>query len=474
MHGFDAADWLAISPLAALTVGLLVLLVLDLAPGTAILRVPVFLGSLIAAAGFELRILREQPALVFDGTLASGPTTALWGLVFLASLLVAWTAAQRFYREERRFLVEHDVLMMSSVVGMMLMAGAQNLLVFFVGLELLSVPLYALASFERSRSTSVEAGVKYFVLGAFAAAIFLYGAALIYAGTGTISLPRLREIGIGSPIALLGTALVFGSLFFKVSVFPFHLWVPDVYQGSPTPVTALMATGTKAAGFAFLLEIAFLLPARATGIVVAIALLTMAAGNLGALVQNDLKRMLAWSGIAHAGTLLLAVAGSLAGDPHAGGARTASIFYMAAYVVTAGGAFVLVAALEADTGEPVTLVSLRGLARRRPGAAAAMGAFMLSLGGIPLTGGFLGKYLVFAVAVRAGLVAAAVAGVLLSVVALGYYLRVVVAMYMQPEAETAGASEAEPRRGLALFAASACAAGVLLLGILPGWLLDRL
>ena len=197
----------------------------------------------------------------------------------------------------------------------------------------------------------------------------------------------------------------------------------------------------------------------------------MAAGNLGALLQTDLKRMLAWSGIAHAGTLLLGVAGSLAGDPHAGGARTASIFYMAAYTVTAGGAFVLVAALEADTGAPVTLDSLRGLARSRPGAAAAMGAFMLSLGGIPLTGGFLGKYLVFAVAVRAGLVAAAVAGILLSVVALGYYLRVVVAMYMQPETESA---PTESSRGLALIAASACAVGVLVLGILPGWLLDRL
>jgi NADH-quinone oxidoreductase subunit N len=233
-----------------------------------------------------------------------------------------------------------------------------------------------------------------------------------------------------------------------------------------------MATGTKAAGFAFLLEFAFLFPARATGLVVAVALLSMAAGNLGALVQTDVKRMLAWSGIAHAGTLLLAVAGLLAGDPQHGGARTAVLFYMAAYVFTAGGAFGLVAMLEAEMGAPVTIESLRGLARTRPGIAAAMAAFMLSLGGIPLTGGFLGKYLVFAVAVRAGLVPAAVVGILLSVVALGYYLRVVVAMYMQPQVE--GGRAAGSSRALPLFAATACAALVLALGILPGWLLDRL
>ncbi len=469
---FDATAWLAISPLIALSAGVVLLLLLDILPGLAAARRPVFLSCVAAAAGCELRILSIRPGTVLEGTLATGPTPALWGLLFLSSLLLAWTFAQRYYREESRFQAEHDVLMLCSTAGMMLMAGAQDLLVFFVGLELLSVPLYALAGFQRTRSTSVEAGVKYFVLGAFAAAIFLYGAALLYADTGTISLPRLREVGASTPLALLGTALLLGSLFFKVSVFPFHLWVPDVYQGSPTPVTVLMATGTKAAGFAFLLEFSFLLPARATGIVVAIALATMAAGNLGALMQSDLKRMLAWSGIAHAGTILLAIAGGLAGDPQRGGALTAALFYMAAYVFTAGGAFGLVAMLEAETSAPVTIESLRGMARHRPGVAAAMALFMLSLGGIPATGGFLGKYLVFSVAVRAGLVAAAVAGVLLSVVALAYYLRVVVAMYMQPEA--AGRPSVASRSWPALLAATACAAMVLALGILPGWLLARL
>ena len=477
MPVLDTNAWITLAPLLALSGGIVLLLLLDVLPRLEILRRPAVLLAIATSAAFEARLFHVPPEVVLDGSLAAGPTQATWGFVFLASLAVAWTIAQRFYAEEKPFLVEHDVLMLCATCGMMLMAGAQNLLVFFVGLELLSVPLYALAGFQRGRATSVEAGVKYFVLGAFASAIFLYGTALLYAETGTISLLRLREIGASTPVALLGAALIAGSLFFKVSVFPFHLWVPDVYQGAPTPVTALMATGTKAAGFAFLLEIAFLLPARATGIVAAIALLTMAAGNLGALLQTDLKRMLAWSGIAHAGTLLLGVAGGMAGDPTLGGVRTATLFYMAAYVVTAGGAFGVVAMLEEETGQAVTTATIAGLARRRPIAAGAMAAFMLSLGGIPLTGGFLGKYLVFAVAVRSGLVAAAVAGVLLSVVALGYYLNVVVAMYMRPEpsgARADGAESAPAPRGLPLFAASVCAAAVLVLGIAPAWLLDRL
>lgn len=472
---FDSNAWLAMAPMIALSAGVLLLLLIDVIagakPGILRARAPIVVACVVAAAAFEIRSLGTTAATVLEGTLATGGTIPLWGLLILSSLLVAWIFAQGYYREEDKFLIEHDCLMLSSTVGMMLMAGAQDLLVFFVGLELLSVPLYALASFQRSRSTSVEAGMKYFVLGAFASGIFLYGAALLYTGTGTISLAALREIGTGSPLAQAGVALLAGSLFFKVSVFPFHLWVPDVYQGSPTPVTALMATGTKTAGFAFLLSASFLLPREALGIVVVIALATMAAGNLGALVQTDLKRMLAWSGIAHAGTILLGIAGGLAGDPVPNGVESATIFYLAAYVFTAGGAFGIVAKLESETGRPVTIESLRGLAKERPGVAAAMAAFMLSLGGIPATGGFLGKYLVFSVAVRAGLVAAAVVGVLLSVVALGYYLRVIVAMYMQPAAGGQPAMQRKP--GPSLLAATACAAVVLALGILPGWLLDR-
>lgn len=472
---FDGEAARATSPLLTLTVGVLLLLLIEVLPALARVRRLVFAGAILSAAWCELLILRNPiPEAVLDGTYLADRTSAGWGLIFLASALIAWAFAQRYYRASRAFIGEHDVLVLCTPIGMMMMAGAENLIVFFIGLELLSVPLYCLAAFRRERNDSVEAGIKYFVLGAFAAAMFLYGAALLYTATGTVSLAELRGAGAHSGVALCGVALIAASLFFKASVFPFHLWVPDVYQGSPTPVTALMATGTKAAAFAFLIKITFLFPSGVAPVIGAIAVLTMAAGNLGALVQDDLKRMLAYSGIAHAGTLLLVVAGGLAGDPLAadGAVVQAALYYMAAYVFTAGGAFGLIAWLEAD-GEHFTRIdALRGLANRRPKSAAALALFMLSLGGIPATGGFLGKWLVFSVAVRAGLVPFAVIGILLSVVALAYYLRVVVAMYMQPEPE--GQAPPMTRRLSAAVATGICAGMVIVLGVLPGFFMDRL
>jgi len=463
----------ALAPFLTLCIGAMLLLLVDILPGTTKLRSPVFLATIAAAAWYSVQLLDAPRVELFSASFVSSPTTALWSLLFLASALIAWCFAQHYYQEEQPFLAEHDVLILCSTAGMLLMAGAQDLITFFVGLELLSVPLYTLAGFRRARNDSVEAGLKYFLLGAFAAAIFLYGSALLYGGTGTISLAEMRTLDVGQPLALVGLALILGSLFFKVSVFPFHLWVPDVYQGSPTPVTTFMATGTKAAGFAFLLNAAFLLPPSSALVLAVIALATMAAGNLGALMQTDLKRMLAYSGIAHAGTILLAAAGYLAGDPEQlGGALGASLYYMAAYVFTAGGAFGLVAWLERELGGRVTLESLRGLSQRRPALAAAMTLFMLSLGGIPATGGFLGKYFVFSVAVRSGMIGIAVVGVLLSVVALGYYLRVIVAMYMQKPA--AGFAPLGEQRLPAALATGVCAAMVLWLGLLPGWLLARI
>jgi NADH-quinone oxidoreductase subunit N len=468
---FDARAMTALGPLMALAAGGVLLLMADILPVPRALRGVIVLLSLGFAAGLETTIFKNPPGAVLMGSLQADATTAVWGLLFLFATLIAWLFAQRYYDEEQPLLAEHDVLMLTSASGMMLMAGAQDLLVFFIGLELLSIPLYALAGFRRSRNASVEAGLKYFILGAFGAALFLYGAALLYSDTGTIRLEDLRATGAGTPLAVVGVALIVASLLFKVGVVPFHMWVPDVYQGSPTPVTALMVTGTKAAGFAFLLNASFLLPESAAPTLAILAIVTMAVGNLGALVQTDMKRLLAYSGIAHAGVLLLAVTGGLAGDPVQGGAVQAALFYSAAYVFTAGGAFGLIAALEVRTGRTVDLDSLRGLAKRSPGAAAAMALFMLSLGGIPATGGFLGKYLVFSVLVRADLIAVAVIAVLLSVVALGYYLRVVVAMYMQEETEEQPATATQMP---AAWIAGACAAVVVLLGVLPGWLLERI
>jgi NADH-quinone oxidoreductase subunit N len=464
---FDDRAIEAVRPLLALSAGLIVLLVSGLFAGLRTLRGPIVVATLVFGGWLTASNFATQPGLVLDGTYSADRAASAWGLLFVAATLLSWLFSHHYYADdEKPFQLEHDVLMLTTPIGMMLMAGAQNLIVFFVGLEILSIPLYALAAFRRSRARSVEAGLKYFLLGAFAAAFFLYGSSLIYAATGTVQLAEIRAIGIHGALAYAGVALMMASVFFKISVFPFHLWVPDVYQGSPTPVTALMATGTKAAAFAFLLNTMFMLPQSAAPLVAVIALVTMALGNLGALAQTDVKRMLAYSGIAHAGTVLLVVASTLGGDPESSGALHAALFYMGAYVFTAAGAFGLIALLERDGERFTSLESLSGLIHRRPVIASALLLFMLSLGGMPLTGGFLGKWLVFSGLVRAGMIWPAVIGALLSVVALAYYLRLVVVMWMKPasERDTATPIVHGATATPATIAAIVCAAFVLVMG----------
>jgi NADH-quinone oxidoreductase subunit N len=466
-----SADWNGGAPMLCVTAGILLAILAEVLPGFKPARHVAFLVSLCAAVLFEMRILGAPQGTIFQGTFSADRASALWGILFCFSGLLAWLYSRRYYREEKSFLAEHDILMLCSVLGMMLMAGAEDLLTFFVGLELLSVPLYSLACFRRIRMESVEAGLRYFLLGAFAAGLFLFGTALVYVSTGSISLAGIREAGLTDNMALLGAALLASALFFKVSVFPFQFWVPDVYQGSPTPVTVFMATGTKAAAFAFLMKVVFLLPPSAAGLLSVMAIATMAIGNLGALIQEDLKRMLGYSSVAHAGTLLLVVTASLVGDPQAGAPLQAALYYMAAYVFTAAGAFGLIAMLEGSGEHFTKLESLRGLGTRRPMLAGALSLFMLSLGGFPATGGFFGKYFVFSSTLRADMTTAAVLGVLLSVVALGYYLRVIMTMWMRPEIE--GQAPPSAYRPAANFATGLCVFFVLALGFAPGWFLER-
>jgi NADH-quinone oxidoreductase subunit N len=464
----------ALAPLLALGVGVVLFLLCDVIEALKPARAPLFALTLLAAAFSELRILlaAHAPGLVFEDTFIADRSTALWGLLFLAATGLAWLTSHGYYRENRPFKPEHDALLLTTPIGMMLMVGARELIVFFVGLELLSIPLYALCAFRRMRTESVEAGLKYFLLGSFSSALFLYGAALVYAATGTLSLTALAASELGTPLALAGLALLCASLFFKVAVFPFQLWAPDVYQGSPTPVTALMATGTKAAAFGFLIaNLAPLLPADQRTLVAALALVTMLLGNLGALAQSDLKRMLAYSSVAHAGTLLLLVAVGM-GGPDEHGALRAALYYLGGYLFTACGAFGVLALLESDGARFTRLESLRGLARTRPVLASLLALFMLSLGGIPATAGFLGKWFVFAALVDADMLAVAVIAALLSTVALGYYLRVIVVLFMQAPSEDQEAPRA--RRASADLAAAVCASFVLAMGLFPGFFLRLL
>ena len=476
----EAGVGLATAPIFTLGIGVLLFLLCDIIQPLRVARGWVFLATIFTALGFEFAIFANPPAVetgaLLGGTLQVSATTAMWGCIFLVGTLLAWIYSVGYYTQNRAFKPEHDALMLAAPAGMMLMVGAGDLIVFFVGLELLSIPLYALAAFRRARADSVEAGIKYFLLGSFSSAIFLYGAALLYGASGTVALlgeggliAQAASEGFFTPLATTGVAFIAASLFFKVSVFPFHLWVPDVYEGSPTPVTALMATGTKAAAFGMLVGIIPLFPASAAYVVAWIALITMALGNLGALMQTNVKRMLAYSGIAHAGTLLLVIAGGIAGAAPES-AMHAALFYMGAYLFTATGAFGLMSLLESNGHWLLQLDHLRGLWHRRPGIAMALALFMLSLGGIPATGGFLGKWFVFSVLWEADMIGIAILGVLLSVVALGYYLRVIVTMFMLP----AGDEPPTPfavRPLTAGIATVLCAIFVLAMGLTPQWFL---
>ena len=337
----------------------------------------------------------------------------------------------------------------------MFMVGANDLIIVFVALELLSIPLYILAAFRSIKNDgtelalkSEESGMKYFILGAFSSAFLVFGSALIYGATGSTNFQEIfAQVGViaGATSAatfylLIGAALLFVGLGFKVAVVPFHMWTPDVYEGAPTPVTAFMSVTAKVGGFAALLRLlvtglaALSLaegePAAWQTTVSIVAMLTLVLGNFVAISQRSLKRMLAYSSIAHAGYILVAVAAAGTANM-ADAAAQSALVYMMAYMFTNLGAFAVVMAIEREDGGGGNIEDITGLARSRPLMAMAMTIFMLSLTGIPLTAGFVGKLMVFASAVQGGLIGLAVIGVLTSVVSAFYYMRVVVNMYLR-------------------------------------------
>jgi NADH-quinone oxidoreductase subunit N len=356
------------------------------------------------------------------------------------------------------------------------MAGGEDLMVVFLGLELLSVAVYVLAGINRKSASGAEAAFKYFLLGAFASGFLLYGIALVYGATGTTGLRAIgAQVGAGGgggggggTMLVIGLALLLIGFGFKLAAVPFHMWVPDVYDGSPTPVAAYMASGVKAAAFAALFRVlgeAFPAVAAWHQIVWWLAVATMVVGNLVALAQRTVKRMLAYSSIAHAGYLLVAVAaGRSAGS-------AAFLFYLVAYTLTTLAAFALLAAKGREGERDVLIDDLAGLGTRRPWLAFALAVCMLSLLGFPGTAGFIGKWYILLAATAAGQLPLAAILVLTSVISAGYYLPVIMAMYMQPEPfEQAHAGMRIGRLGSAAVAVSV--AGLLLLGIRPNRLLD--
>jgi len=469
-----AQDLLAILPVILVASWACVLLVVDLfiPPGrkgwTALLAA---IGLLLAVAAVAV-----QPAgrvAAFGGMIFSDGYGALFQLVFLLGGLLSIPLAFDYIRRTGIERGEYYALMLFSLCGMMLMAVAGDLIMVFLGLELLSIPLYVLAGFARPRPESEESAIKYFILGAFSSSFEVYGIALIFGAAGTTRLLGIvAAVNSGEAqqlLLILGAAMILVSLGFKVAAVPFHMWTPDVYQGAPSSVTAFMSVGAKAGGFAALLRV-FLLafPAMAATwapAVVWMAALTMIWGNVAAIGQKNIKRMLAYSSIAHAGYLLMALPAGL-GTGMAPGAVSAAVFYLFAYSFTNLGAWGVVVALEKVESRGLEIDDYAGLGRRHPALALAMTLFMLSLTGLPPTIGFVGKFLLFRVTIQAGLIGLAILGVLTSLVSAYYYLRVVVVMYMR-------SGEPETRSEIWLGATVGLMAAVtLVLGLLPGPLLE--
>jgi NADH-quinone oxidoreductase subunit N len=368
---------------------------------------------------------------------------------------------------------EYHALLLFSIAGQCLMAAANDLLIVFIGLEISSIASYVLADYLRDDKRGNEAALKYFLLGSFATAFFLYGVAVIYGSAETINLTaiRARLTGPDVPSGLfvgVAAALMFVGLAFKVSASPFQVWAPDVYQGAPTPVAAFLSAGPKAATFAVFLRIfltAFEPIGRSWGDLVAVsALLSMTIGNFAALLQSNIKRMLAYSSIAHAGYVMVA----LAARSEIGTA--AAMFYLAAYAFMNIGAFAVVSYLCGRGERYQNIEDFKGLGEKQPMTAAMLTIFLLSLIGVPLTGGFFGKFYIFKAALESHLVWLTVLGLLNSAVAAYYYLRILVMMYMHEPSEAAKAAE-PPSLGLRA-ALLLPALGTLILGIFPSWVLD--
>ncbi|HWE52501.1 MAG TPA: NADH-quinone oxidoreductase subunit N [Bryobacteraceae bacterium] len=420
--------------------------------------------ALFAAAGAN-----SVPGPAYSDLLVIDGFGTFFRILVIGIGILAVLSSYRYLEREKAETSEFHALLLFSIVGQCVMVTANDLIMIFIGLEISSIATYVLAGYLRDDKRNNEAALKYFLLGSFATAFFLYGVALVYGITGSTKLDQIRTV-LAVPesdafaMVSVAAALMFVGLAFKVSAAPFQIWAPDVYQGAPAPVSAFMATGPKAAAFAIFLRIfltAFQSVAGGWEPVIWIsALLSMTIGNFAALTQSNLKRMLAYSSIAHAGYILVA----LAARSEIGTA--AAMFYLAGYAFMNIGAFAVVIHISGKGERNLKIDDLAGLSRRQPVTAAMMTVFLLSLIGVPLTGGFFGKFYIFRAALDSHLVWLTVLGLLNSAVAAYYYLRLLVVMYMHEPGEVA--NNVEPL-GLGLRMALALSAiGTFALGVVPG------
>ena len=460
----SATELLSVLPLIILVVWACVLLLVDLfvPPDrkgiTAALAVAGLVASLAAAI-----LQAGQRTTAFNNMVVLDGFATFLQVLFLSSGLAGVALAYDYLKRTNINRGEYYVLLMFSISGMMLMSMAADLIIVFLALELLSIPLYVLSGIARPRPESEEAGLKYFLLGSFSTGFVVYGIALVFGAAGTTNLAEIvQAVGMSMTnvtLLLIGAALVLVGLGFKVALVPFHMWTPDVYQGAPSAVTAFMSVGAKAGGFAAILRVLVVafptLSADLTPILWGLAALTMILGNVVAIVQTNIKRLLAYSSIAHAGYIMMAIV-PYGHNQVSGDAVASVLFYLMAYAFTNFAAWAVVISLEQTANRGLQLEDYAGLGRKYPALAAAMAVAMLSFTGVPPTLGFVGKFYLFRTALAGGYVGLALIGVITSLISAFYYLRVVVIMYMRD-------GEPEARRDPWLVATALGAAGATVL-----------
>lgn len=390
----------------------------------------VLTGTAIASV-VALQALFGETGISFSGMIAYGGVSAFGAFVVLLGTLFSLLIGKGYFKNADLHSADVYGMIMFGTVGMLGLTASNDLITLFISLETMSICLYVMAGLFKNEKFGAEAALKYFLLGAFSTGFLLYGIALIYGATGQMNLPEIAAVAEPTPLFLAGTALLLIGIFFKIAAVPFHMWTPDVYEGTPTPLTAYMATASKSATFvAFIFVVSRMLPLVDleiwTNAIQVIAVITMIAGNLIALAQDNVKRMLAYSSIAHAGYLLVGIAaGSAAG-------YSGVLYYLFAYTIMNVGAFGVVAYYERNHGLDFTRIeSYAGLGFKMPAMGVALSVFLFSLAGIPPMIGFFGKYYVFAAAVQAGLIPLVIVGVLASAASVYYYLRVMVYLYFK-------------------------------------------
>lgn len=476
-------DWLAVTPVLILVGGALVLMLAASFVRNRRTTVPytvvtclVGLGALGATIPLwrEVQDSARGPFSTLSGAVGVDGFSTFLTVVIAASVIVTALLIDDYLRREGLEGVEAYVLLLLSASGGVVMAQANDLIVLFLGLEILSIAVYVLAAMHRRRVTSQEAGMKYFVLGAFSSAFFLYGIAMTYGGTGTTSLIRIAQLFSANALTedgliLAGLALMLVGFGFKVAAVPFHFWTPDVYQGSPTPMVAWMASGVKVAGFAGLLRVYFLaFPAYKVDwqpMVYAVAVATLLVGAVLAVVQTDVKRMMAYSSINHAGFILVGVQ---AATDHG---VEAALFYLATYAFLIAGTFGVVTLIGGTGDGHHALTDYKGLGHRNPALAAVLAVFLFAQAGVPLTSGFFAKFEVITAAVDAGSAWLAVLAMVSAVISAFLYLRIVATMYMGDDEESPaeGRARIPVGAGIALGISLVVTIGV---GVWPGLLTE--